>query len=139
MKKALQYIKRKQFSFFKVFLLIYLLIHAIWTAYILCNFNAWTTADEDLNAYIVILFFILAPIGVVAYAMYEKFQQRKLIYICPFALFALIELYCYSRFGVLQWFDIFTGAALAGLYALNIFVASCLAAPPEHNLYGQKI
>lgn len=135
--KAASFIKRKRFSFFAVFMGCFLLFHLIWIGYLVCNFNYWNQADEDLNAYSVILYLMVSPVvvaiflGIPPYIIYEKARRKIWLYVCPLILLGLSVWHFVSRFGWVLADEIFVSAFLAALYALDIFIASRLSEQPE--------
>jgi L-asparagine transporter-like permease len=137
--KATSFVKQKGLSFFAVFMGCFLFFHLIWMGYLVCNFRYWNQADEDLNAYVVILYLMVSPVVVALflaippYIIYEKARRKAWLYVCPLVLFGLAVWYCVSRFGWSQTDELFVSAFLAALYSLDIFVASRLSAPPERR------
>ena len=137
--KAASAIRKKGFSFFAVFMGCFLLVHLVWVAYLLFNYRYWAQADEDLNAYSVILYLMVSPVvvaiflGIPPYIIYEKARRKAWLYVCPLVLFGLAVWYFVSRFGWSQTDELFVSAFLAALYSLDIFVASRLSAPPERR------
>lgn len=112
----------------------------MWVAYLLFNFRYWFQADEDLNPYVVATYLIFTPIvmaillGIPPYIIYEKARRKVWLYVCPLVLLGLVVWYVVSRFGWHQTDELLASVVLAGLYSLDIFVASRLAAPPERGV-----
>lgn len=137
--KAASAIRKKGFSFFAVFMGCFLLLHLIWIGYLVCNFNYWNQADEDLNAYVVILYLMVSPVvvaiflGIPPYIIYEKARRKIWLYVCPLILLGLSVWHFVSRFGWNQTDELIALAVLAALYTLDIFIASRLSAPPERR------
>jgi energy-converting hydrogenase Eha subunit A len=137
--KAASFIKRKRFSFFAVFMGCFLLFHLIWIGYLVCNFNYWNQADEDLNAYSVILYLMVSPVvvaiflGIPPYIIYEKARRKIWLYACPLIMLGIAVWHFVSRFGWNQTDELIALAVLAALYTLDIFIASRLSAPPERE------
>ena len=117
----------------------FLLLHLIWIGYLVCNFNYWNQADEDLNAYVVILYLMVSPVvvaiflGIPPYIIYEKARRKIWLYVCPLILLGLSVWHFVSRFGWNQTDELIALAVLAALYTLDIFIASRLSAPPERR------
>ena len=137
--KAASAIRKKGFSFFAVFMGCFLLLHLIWIGYLVCNFNYWNQADEDLNAYSVILYLMVSPVvvaiflGIPPYIIYEKARRKIWLYVCPLILLGIAVWHFVSRFGWNQTDELIALAVLAALYTLDIFIASRLSAPPERE------
>ena len=139
MKKPIQAIKQKNISFFGIIMAFFMLCHAVWIIFLLCNLSAWDSSDEDLNPYVVVFWLMLAPIvveilfGLIAYAVYEKARRRNTVYLCPLLFTAVPTLYILQHFGTVNIIDIVFIISLVGYYTLAIFIATKLAAPPERD------
>jgi hypothetical protein len=139
MKKLIQTIKQKKISFFGIIMAFFMLCHAVWIIFLLCNLSAWDSSDEDLNPYVVVFWLMLAPIvveilfGLIAYAVYEKARKRNTVYLCPLLFTAVPTLYILQHFGTVNIIDIVFIISLVGYYTLAIFIATKLAAPSERD------
>lgn len=117
----------------------FLLVHLVWVAYLLFNFRYWTQADEDMNAYVVVFYLMLAPVvlaillGIPPYIIYEKAHRKVWLYTCPLIMLGIAVWHFVSRFGWNQTDELIALAVLAALYTLDIFIASRLSAPPERE------
>lgn len=137
--KAASIIRRKGFSFFAVFMGCFLLVHLVWVAFLLFNFRYWAQADEDMNAYVVVFYLMLAPVvlaillGIPPYIIYEKAHRKVWLYACPLILLGIAVWHFVSQYGWYQTDELSALAVLAALYTLDIFIASRLSAPPERG------
>jgi len=144
MKKLIQAIKQKNISFFGITMAFFLLCHAAWIIFLLCNLSAWNSMDEDMNPYVVVFWLMLAPVvveillGLIAYAVYEKAHKRNTVYLCPLLFAAFPTLYIIHHFGTINIIDIVFIISLVGYYTLAIFIATKLAAPSERDMAEQQ-
>ncbi len=129
MKKPIQAIKQKNISFFGIIMAFFMLCHAVWIIFLLCNLSAWDSSDEDLNPYVVVFWLMLAPIVVEIL----KARKRNTVYLCPLLFTAVPTLYILQHFGTVNIIDIVFIISLVGYYTLAIFIATKLAAPPERD------
>ena len=115
------------------------LLHLAWVTYLLCNIQYWWNQDEDINAYMVVLLLMLAPIvaavllAIPPYIIYEKSKHKVWIYLCPCILTILLVWNTATRFGWTQYQEFIPAALTVGLYTLFIFAASHFSAPPERE------
>lgn len=144
MKKLIQAIKQKNISFFGIIMTFFLLCHAAWIIFLLCNLSAWNSMDEDMNPYVVVFWLMLAPIvveillGLIAYAVYEKIRRPNTVYLCPLLFTAFPTLYIIHHFGTVKIIDIVFIISMVGFYTLAIFIATKLAAPTERDMAEQQ-
>ncbi len=138
-RRVVSNIKGKKYSFFTVFMGCFCLLHLAWVTYLLCNIQYWWNQDEDINAYMVVLLLMLAPIVVAVllaippYIIYEKSKHKVWIYLCPCILTILLIWNTATRFGWTQYQEFIPAALTVGLYTLFIFAASHFSAPPERE------
>ena len=136
MKNIIYAIRAKRIHFLWIFLATYLLFHIPWVIYLLCNFDEWVRATES-EPWLVVLVMMIIPfvvtivLGVFAYIVYEKGATQKRVYICPLVFLVVLLVWTYLRLAFTDLGEFIFCSVLAGLYALEVFVASSLAAPPE--------
>ena len=121
-RRVVSNIKGKKYSFFTVFMGCFCLLHLAWVTYLLCNIQYWWNQDEDINAYMVVLLLMLAPIVVAVLLAIPP-------YICILTI--LLVWNTATRFGWTQYQEFIPAALTVGLYTLFIFAASHFSAPPE--------
>jgi hypothetical protein len=144
MKKIVHTIRARRIHFLWIFMATYMLLHAPWVIYLLCNFDEWVRATES-EPWLVVLIMIVLPVvvaillGVFAYIVYEKGATRKMVYICPLVFFVVLLTLTYLRLAFTDLGALIFCSVPACLYALEIFVATSLAAPPEKELHHDDI
>ncbi|MBQ8045582.1 MAG: hypothetical protein IJ269_04440 [Bacteroidales bacterium] len=140
MKKIIQTIKRRNFSFFAILMTFFMFCHTVWFIYTLCNFDEWIAVDEDINYFNVnwfklVLFLFITPIllegllTLITYGVYEDFSNKNIVYICPLLLLTCIIIISLDFNDIIDTFIFFIPLVI--VYALGIFIAKKLGAPPS--------
>lgn len=135
MKKIIQTIKRRNFSFFAILMTFFMFCHTVWIGYIVCILDELIdTADGDIA--LIIFFLMIVPVmftvllSFIAFVVYEDASNKNMVYICPPIILVCLTLLNFSC-GVefFKAFVIFSPITI--VYALGIFIAKKLGAPPS--------
>jgi hypothetical protein len=138
MRNIIHAIRAKRIHFLWIYMATFLLFHIPWGIYLLCNFDEWVCATES-EPWLVVLGMMIIPLvatfllGVIAYIVYEKGATRKRVYVCPLVFLVVLFVWTYLRLAFTYLGELIFCSVLTGLYTLEIFVASSLAAPPEKD------
>lgn len=142
MKKIIHAIRARKIHFLWIFIATFMLFHIPWVTFILCNFNESVRATESdpllvVFATIVLPLIITMVLGFFAYFVYSKSTKRWMVYICPL-LFLVILLVLSLQLAFTDLGLLIFCSVLVGLYVLEIFLASSLAAPFDKRLNIDK-
>ena len=138
MRNIIHAIRAKRIHFLWIYIATFLLFHIPWVIYLLCNFDEWVCATKS-EPWLVVLGMMIIPLvatfllGVIAYIVYEKGATRKRVYVCPLVFLVVLFVWTYLRLAFTDLGELIFCSVLTGLYTLEIFVASSLAAPPEKD------
>lgn len=134
MRKIIQTIKRRNFSFFAILMTFFMLCHTVWIGYIVCILDELIDTDGDIA--LIIFFLMIVPVmfavllSFIAFVVYEDASNKNMVYICPPIILVCLTLLKFSRGE--DFFEVFViFSPIAIVYALGIFIAKKLGAPPS--------